>query len=211
MSSMKERVKEVKRDFIVEVAKGLFFGKGYENTSIDEVALSAGISKSTLYTYVKSKEELFMHIHLAGMKERLTILNKKSPNEASGLEKIEIIGSEYYYYFKENMGYFKLYMYEDYNSLDRNKIGEDLYNEFTEILGNLINIVTDALDLGVQDLSIKSDVNVGYLDKYFAYTIRTILNVAFSPEKVRNLEGAFDEESFYFQYLDLFLNALKNI
>lgn len=209
MSEMKDRVKEVKRAFIIEVAKDLFFEKGYENTSIDEIAKSAKMSKSTLYTYIKSKEELFMHIHLQGMRRRFDILNEKMNIESTGSEKIYTIGKEYYHYFKENMGYFRLYMYEDYNSLDQKKVGEELYSEFTNLLNSLIAIWKGALELGIQDQSIRSDIDVGYLDKYLAYTLRAILNVAFSPEKVIHIKDTFDEEQFYFQYLDLFMTAIK--
>ena len=157
---MKEKIKEVKRELIIEVAKGLFFDKGYENTSIDEIAKSAGISKSTLYTYLKSKEEIFMHIHLIGMSERLDLLDEKLPAITTGLEKIRTIGSEYYYYFKENMGYFQLYMYEDYNSVDRKKIGETLYTEFTDLLDKLIKKQEQAKSSFLEFFQINQDIKI---------------------------------------------------
>ncbi len=208
--SLKERQAELKRDFIIEVAKRLFFEKGYENTSIDEVALTAGFSKSTLYTYVKSKEELFMHIHLEGMRSRYELLSQKMNRKSTGYAKIYAFGEEYYHFYKQNQGYFKLHLYEDYNSLDKSKIELELYDQFDHLLDRIIAIVRDAFELGIQDHSIRGNIDAGYLDKYFAYTLRTILNVAFSPEKTKQIQDVFDEEKFYYQYLDLFMSAIKN-
>lgn len=47
---------------LVEAAALLFRRKGYKNTTIEDVADMAGISKPTVYQYVKSKESLLEHI-----------------------------------------------------------------------------------------------------------------------------------------------------
>lgn len=59
---------------IVEVAKELFMEKGIESTKMDEVAKQAGMSKSTLYVYFKSKEEIVDYISLEAMKYLLELL-----------------------------------------------------------------------------------------------------------------------------------------
>jgi len=48
-----------KRHQIMEGARRLFLGQGFDATSMNSIALEAGVSKGTLYVYVKSKEELF--------------------------------------------------------------------------------------------------------------------------------------------------------
>ena len=47
-----------KREAILAAAARLFAQKGYEATTMDDIAGAAGISKATLYRYVASKEEL---------------------------------------------------------------------------------------------------------------------------------------------------------
>lgn len=44
---------------IVEVARRMFLEYGYDNTSIDDIAAAARISKSTLYARFKEKTQLF--------------------------------------------------------------------------------------------------------------------------------------------------------
>jgi hypothetical protein len=71
-------------------------------------------------------------------------------------------------------------------------------------------MVKNAFSLGIQDESIRNDINIGYCDKYLAYNLRTILNVASTPEKIKQLTEDFDERDFYFQYLNMFMDFLKN-
>ncbi|MEX0298498.1 MAG: TetR/AcrR family transcriptional regulator [Kordiimonas sp.] len=44
---------------IVEAAAHLFLDKGFDGTSMDEVAKGAGVSKQTVYSHFSSKEQLF--------------------------------------------------------------------------------------------------------------------------------------------------------
>ena len=48
-----------KRQAILEAAKILFLSNGYANTSMDAVALEAGVSKLTVYSHFTDKETLF--------------------------------------------------------------------------------------------------------------------------------------------------------
>lgn len=49
-----------KRAAILEAAKNLFPENGFEGTSMDAIAASAGVSKLTVYSHFKDKETLFV-------------------------------------------------------------------------------------------------------------------------------------------------------
>lgn len=51
-----------KRNIVMEAATRLFLDKGYDGTTMDEVAATAGVSKPTLYRYFADKERLFAEI-----------------------------------------------------------------------------------------------------------------------------------------------------
>src|SRR6266581_146211 len=55
---------------IREAAAALFLEKGYQGTSMDDVAGAAQISKQTIYTHFANKEELFADLVL-GNAERV--------------------------------------------------------------------------------------------------------------------------------------------
>jgi len=209
-AELKEMQRKMKRDYIKSIARDLFFSKGFENTSIDGIAKQAKISKTTLYGYVKSKEELFLMIHLDGMKLRAALLKEKMDEEVSGYDKIFAFGKTYFDFYQENQGYFKLHLYEDYNSISTVNVDSELYHEFDEQLNELITLVRNAFELGMKDSSLKSDLNIGYCDKFLAYNLRSMLNVAFSPDKVKQLDSNFDVKDFYFEYLHMFMAFIKN-
>lgn len=56
----KERRELLTRKKLIDAAKKLFRTKGYKNTSVDEIADEALLSKGTFYQYFKSKENLFL-------------------------------------------------------------------------------------------------------------------------------------------------------
>lgn len=56
------KLSEKKRINILQAAEQLFFEKGVEHTSMDQVAAKAGASKRTVYNHFATKEELFQAI-----------------------------------------------------------------------------------------------------------------------------------------------------
>lgn len=56
--TLRERKKRLTREAIFDVAQRLFGERGFENVTVAEIADAANISVKTLFTYVRSKEEL---------------------------------------------------------------------------------------------------------------------------------------------------------
>jgi len=61
--SRKEREKLNRKQEILSAAIPLFAKKGYENTTIDEIAEKAEFGKGTIYNYFHSKEEIHLGIY----------------------------------------------------------------------------------------------------------------------------------------------------
>lgn len=62
VNTRKEKEKEQRREAILEAASQVFQRKGYQSTTMDEVAAEAQFSKGTLYLYFDSKFELFAEL-----------------------------------------------------------------------------------------------------------------------------------------------------
>jgi AcrR family transcriptional regulator len=56
--SLRERKKRLTRQAIFDTAQRLFADRGFEDVTVAEIADAANISVKTLFTYVRSKEEL---------------------------------------------------------------------------------------------------------------------------------------------------------
>jgi Transcriptional regulator len=57
--------KEIARNKIIQAAIKVFSEKGYHRSTMDEIAKEVGVSKATLYTYFKSKEEILKVIWIS--------------------------------------------------------------------------------------------------------------------------------------------------
>lgn len=57
-----QRLTERKREAILQAAIAEFRSSGFEITSMDKIAATAGVSKRTVYNHFPSKEELFSEI-----------------------------------------------------------------------------------------------------------------------------------------------------
>ena len=60
MAGIREGKKQQTRRAIIRAAVQLFGEQGYERTSIEKLARAAGIGKGTIYSYFKTKSEIFL-------------------------------------------------------------------------------------------------------------------------------------------------------
>jgi AcrR family transcriptional regulator len=58
-----EEIQRYKRSAVIREAARIMSRRGFHNTSLDEVAKVLGISKGTLYNYVRDKQEILFECH----------------------------------------------------------------------------------------------------------------------------------------------------
>lgn len=107
-------LKEAIRVNIETSARKLFVLKGYEKTSMKEIALGAGVSKSNLYNYFASKECIFEKI-THNIRDRLTEFSSMFQNHSFhapfGSERfLEVLSDSIYEYLLCNREDFLLIM-----------------------------------------------------------------------------------------------------
>ncbi|WP_329138226.1 TetR/AcrR family transcriptional regulator [Streptomyces sp. NBC_00670] len=68
---LRERKKRQTRQYISDVATGLFVERGFDAVTVAEVAEAADVSVNTVYNYFPAKEDLFLD-RSAGMVDRLS-------------------------------------------------------------------------------------------------------------------------------------------
>src|SRR5574344_2401191 len=69
------------KTLLVDVARQLFAKKGFENTSMNDIAVEAKRGRRTLYTYFNSKEEIYLAViqtELERLFERMEEVSRKS-------------------------------------------------------------------------------------------------------------------------------------
>ncbi|MFJ7407631.1 MULTISPECIES: TetR/AcrR family transcriptional regulator [unclassified Lysinibacillus] len=90
MPKISEDKKIERKKKILAAALNEFSEKGYSATSVDDIINRANISKGLIYTYFKSKEEIFLQLaeYWEEMTDQRKVLNFEFPEEFTLTEKL---------------------------------------------------------------------------------------------------------------------------
>jgi AcrR family transcriptional regulator len=91
---LRERKKQKTRDTIIKVALELFDERGYEHTTIAEIADAAEVSPRTIFAYFPSKEDI-LFCNLPEVQDRLARALRERPEGVTTLDVLRefILGS----------------------------------------------------------------------------------------------------------------------
>jgi len=143
----RQREKDRRRKEIVTAAEKVFSAKGFEDTTVDDIAAAAELSKGTIYLYFDSKEDLHDAIVKRGMSILSNMFEEAFERGSSGLEKIREIGQAYMKFFREQKDYFDALL-----RFETHRKGE--------IAGNdPMILVIESLKAGIEDGSIRADID----------------------------------------------------
>jgi len=151
--------KEKRKKDILDVARDAFMTDGIMNTTMNEIAKRAKITRRTLYRYYKTKEELAFEIEIMLFKEFYDFQYKVFQQLiGNGLEKIELFLHGMADYVEENPNVIKFSGEFDYYFK-----GEYPYLELTERFKNMISsndyMMEDLIREGQKDGSIREDID----------------------------------------------------
>jgi len=80
--------RQVKRQAVLRAAAAAFNSQGFANTSMDEVAMSLGVTKPTLYQYFPKKEDILYECHQLSMAHAEAGIQIAKAADVDGLEKL---------------------------------------------------------------------------------------------------------------------------
>ncbi len=92
IAERKERERLQRRNEILEAAEKVFFSRGIEKATMDDVAEEAELSKGTLYLYFKSKEDLHMSVAIKAIYLLATITREIQDLKQNAIEKLIRMG-----------------------------------------------------------------------------------------------------------------------
>jgi AcrR family transcriptional regulator len=146
--AFRKQDKSLRLQMIVDAAVELFREKGYQSTTLDDVAGELGITKAALYHYVKGKEDLLYTIYTQAVAAIFEETNRIAAVDLPADEKLRsvirnhveniIIGNQslvYVFFAEDNQ------LPEKYQTWVRQKKRE--YDEVVQ------TIVTEGIDAGV--------------------------------------------------------------
>ena len=144
MGRRKKEPRSVHRENIAAAAAGLFMEKGISQTSMDDIAKTAGYSKATLYVYFESKEEIVSVLVLDSMKKLCSYLSTAIQQQESTRAKYNLICQELMRYQEEYPFYFQMTLekiniqFEDQKSYPEEKETFQVGEEINEMIKSVL-------------------------------------------------------------------------
>jgi AcrR family transcriptional regulator len=145
----REREKRERRQSILRAAREAFFENGFHNTTMDNVAGRAEVSKGTVYLYFKSKETILAHLLLEGLDELVGELEQayaaREPFPAD--ERLRRLAWAYLGFFQRKPQYFPFLMAMDGGRFQE-AVPSPIYQEILEASLEGLNLVVKAIEQG---------------------------------------------------------------
>ncbi|MDF2819673.1 MAG: transcriptional regulator TetR family [Clostridiales bacterium] len=147
--SKKENLIQFNKQNILLTARKLFVEKGVYQTTMDDIAREANYSKSTIYVYFKSKDEIYNHIVYENMNQLKQGL-EEGIQSSSNFEDcyyticntLVSFQEKYPLYFESILGEISI----DQESFEKMPILRDIYMEGEEINKIIENFLQNAID-----------------------------------------------------------------
>jgi AcrR family transcriptional regulator len=92
IAERKEREKQQRREEIIQAAEKVFFSKGFDQSTMDDVAEQAELSKGTLYLYFESKEDLYFEVARKAIGLLNTHTSAAAESAGNAIEKLGAMG-----------------------------------------------------------------------------------------------------------------------
>lgn len=203
MGIVERRLREKERRIkeIVTAARELFLSKGYLNTTMLDIAELAELSRRTIYSYFKSKEEISFKLIIDSFSMILRELTEAVGSCETGLEQLSEMKNRYMRFYREDFDQFFFTLYFDYK-LTLESISESESEECIGIINKISALFVSVLETGIKDgsLHVKGDL------KTVAFTFMTIIHS--TMQKVAGRKDLFDKILDY-REMDLIENMFE--
>jgi len=155
IAERQEREKAQKREAIINAAEKIFFAKGYENTTMDEIAEEAEYSKGTIYLYFKNKEDLYLAISARSAEIFYEILKEEIDKGKNGKEKLDGIKKAYLRAFLEHPNHMKAILHASrYPAITDKMLNDEITKlQFQEKQQKLQELILSAITMASEDKS----------------------------------------------------------
>ena len=163
--------KDSRKKLILKSARTLFFKKGFNNVTVDEIAKSSELGKGSIYLYFNSKEEIYAQVLLNDI--------EKFNQHTSGLFNRKKLAADllvefsyaYADFFLNDSELFRILMIYMLQPAQMN-LSEELNPQIIEANNKSIDVFGKILELGLESKELPAKINL----KQNQYAIWGLLN-----------------------------------
>lgn len=208
----RERERLRRREEIIDAAEKLFFEKGYSDTTIEEIGKAAEYSRRTLYTYFRSKDDLYMAVHLRYTRMKTDQLRRSMQEHKTGFEKLNAYGQAYYEFFDAHPEYLRFQLFMDVQGIDFDQLSDETISQYEELNRSALSHIREAFELGRFDHSIAElgpdeDIFLSYL----FIPLRSVINIAVQCRDTYGLfvQGVISPRDYFFKFFNRLMGTIK--
>ena len=154
LKTRREREKQARYDTILDAAELVFSEKGYERTSMDDIARTASLSRALLYVYFKDKAAIQRGIMLRAGHSLFRRFEEARQTADNGLSQIRAMGESYYRFYLEEPDYFSALTKA---STAMAEADESQAEEMLCSKSDLMELMVGAIELGLRDGTMNRD------------------------------------------------------
>lgn len=190
----------VKNESIIQASVALFMEKGFTETQMNEIALSARVSKRTLYKYYKNKSEVYLVVLHRFIAELQEFYRPDYHREREFLPELEMMArKKIEYILRPEFIRFTRILIREQNQI----------NHLTHFIAaeaqNVRKMLADWLQKNIDDGKFSSTVPVQLLANYFHQSIEGMI---YWPTVMGSRNGFSDEEID--SIVTIIINAFRN-
>jgi AcrR family transcriptional regulator len=172
----KERERKRRQEQILNAAIELIEARGFESTTMDEIAERAELSKGTLYLYFDDKVALFQAIKKRALTSLHTQFLSIIQKDLKGADIVKEMMFCFLNMIRENITFTKAMLFYRRQDGHGEAAGDNPLSDSCKNLENeLLMLIIRGLQIGIQDESIKSALNPKILALQIGFQMRGML------------------------------------
>ena len=151
--------KDNRKKLILKSARTLFFKKGFNNVTVDEIAKSSELGKGSIYLYFNSKEEIYAQILLNDIEDfnqQVYVLLNKKKIAADLLVEFSNIYVDFFFNDGELFRILMTYMLQP----AKMNLTEKLNSQILTANARSIDVIGKILKLGVSSKEFSANINI---------------------------------------------------
>lgn len=154
LKTRREKEKQARYDAILDAAELVFSEKGYERTSMDDIARTAALSRALLYVYFKDKAAIQRGIMLRAGNSLCRRFEEARRTADTGLAQISAMGVAYYQFYRDQPDYFSALTTA---STAMAEADDELADEMFCCKAETMDLMVSAIRLGLEDGTMNRD------------------------------------------------------
>lgn len=187
------------KDKILNVAEALFAEKGFDGTSMGEIAKQVGINKASIYYYFESKDKLLEEIL---KNSTIGFIKKQNPHNI--IQKKEFTDEDIALIIREHMDFLK----SKKNILIIGLTEALKQNSNSEALFNIIDLLFDRFLIELKGNELPHEIDETVKLKIFLFKVLPVLSAAIFDEKLSKHYG-LETERFNETIIDILTKSYK--